>query len=123
MKNKKFWTYTEHSSALADTGDYEYWIQFTNGDDILQTSGCELEEEDVQQFCDLLNKMSDLWSHKNDCLEFELSQANKKIKHLEEALINIRDASYNEEYNDKEKIDDLKSIAFNYLFEINNNLF
>jgi hypothetical protein len=122
MKAQK-WSFSEHSESIADTGDYDYYVRFTNGKDILQTSGIELEEEQLQQFCDLLDCMPDLWSHKNDANEFELSQLKKKSEYLEKSLKTIRDSFYTDGETDKEKIDDLKAIAFNALYEIENGLF
>lgn len=113
----------EHLSALGETGDYESCVQFTNGKDILQTSGDELEDEQLQQFCELLDCMPDLWSHKNDANEFELSQLKKKTEYFEKALKTIRDAFYTDGETDKEKIDDLKAIAFNALYEVEQGLF
>ena len=121
--SKQNWSFKTHSSALADTGDYEGYVQFTNGKDILQTSGDELEEEQMLQFCELLNLMPDLWSHKCDNAEFELSQSRKKLKHFEKALKTIRDALYTDGETNKEKIDDLKAIAFNSLYEVEQGLF
>ena len=115
---KEKWSFKTHTSALADTGDYESYVQFTNGKDIFQTCGDELEEEQVQQFCELLDLMPDLWSHKCDNAEFELSQIRKKSEHFEKALKTIRDAFYTDGETDKEKIDNLKAIAFNALYEI-----
>jgi hypothetical protein len=121
--SKKKWSFKTHTSALADTGDYEGYVQFTNGKDIFQTSGDELEEEQMQQFCELLDLMPDLWSHKCDNAEFELSQIRKKSEHFEKALKTIRDAFYTDGETDKKKIDDLKAIAFNALYEIEQGLF
>lgn len=115
--SKQKWSFTTHTSALGDTGDYEGYVQFTNGKDIFQTCGDELEEEQLQQFCDLLDCMPDLWSHKWDGVEFELSQIRKKAEHFEKALKTIRDAFYSDGETDKEKVDDLKAIAFNSLYE------
>lgn len=122
-EKKEKWSFKTHTSALADTGDYEGYVQFTNGKDIFQTSGDELEEEQMQQFCELLDLMPDLWSHKCDNAEFELSQIRKKSEHFEKALKTIRDAFYTDGETDKEKIDDLKAIAFNALYEIEQGLF
>jgi len=121
--SKEKWSFKTHTSALADTGDYEGYVQFTNGKDIFQTSGDELEEKQMQQFCELLDLMPDLWSHKCDNAEFELSQIRKKSEHFEKALKTIRDAFYTDGETDKEKIDDLKAIAFNALYEIEQGLF
>ena len=121
MKTQK-WTFKEYESALADTGDYESFIQFTNGKDVLQTSGDELEDEDLQKFCSLLDCMPDLWSHKLDNTEFELSLMKKKLEHFEKALKQIN-LPHTDGETDKEKIDDLKSIAFNALYEVEQGLF
>ena len=63
------------------------------------------------------------WSHKCDNAEFELSQIRKKSEQFEKALKTIRDAFYTDGETDKEKIDDLKAIAFNALYEIEQGLF
>ena len=76
---KDQWKYSEHTYALADTGDYEGYVQFTNGKDILQSCGDEIEEEQLKQFCELLDLMPDLWSHKCDGLEFENSQLSQQL--------------------------------------------
>lgn len=83
MKNtaqeKREWTYKFHTYTLADTGDYDSYVQFTNGKDICQSCGDEMDESDAQRFCDLLNKMPDFWSHSQDGLEFENSQLKRQI--------------------------------------------
>jgi len=88
--SKQKWSYSVHSNALADTGDYESYVQFTNGKDILQTSGDELEEEQLGQFCKLLDCMPDLWSHKCDSLEFENSQLNEVIMSYKHKVENYK---------------------------------
>lgn len=84
------WTYSEKSSAIGDTGDYVGFIQFTNGIDILQTSNDEIDEIQMQQFCDLLDAMPDLWSHKLDAAEFEISQLQKKLIWYEKIIGEIK---------------------------------
>ena len=98
--SKKEWNYTENTTALADTGDYETIVQFTNGSDCLQTDGDEMEEEDLKTFCHLLNKMPDLWSHKLDATEFENSQLKKQVENLKFALEKI--ANGTQPYNESE---------------------
>ena len=117
------WSFKSHCESMADTGDYDSYLQFTNGKDILQTSGDEIEDEECEKFCELLDLMPDLWSHSLDYTEFELSQAKKKNEYLEKALKTIRDAFYTEGETEKEKVEDLKAIAFNALYEISNGLF
>ena len=81
MKNK--WTYETKTSALADTGDYTSCVWFTNGKDILETSGEDMEQEDCEKFVELLSKMPDLWSHRTDAAEFEVQILKEEIsKHL-----------------------------------------
>jgi hypothetical protein len=71
---KREWTFECRTGSLADTGDYTSEVIFTNGVDTFQTCGDGLEDDDeCQQFCDLLNKMPDLWSYRTDAAEFELS--------------------------------------------------
>lgn len=79
---KQKWTYEEHSSAIADTGDYSYYIAFTNGKYTLQSSSEEIEEEDLQKFCDLLNLMPDLWCRELDLSQMENSILNRELKEL-----------------------------------------
>lgn len=117
--SKQNWSFKTHTSALADTGDYEGYVQFTNGKDILQTSGDELEEEQMQQFCELLDLMPDLWSHKFDNAEFENSQLKKQVEHLKAALEKIATGTH--PYNEMEAfsfVDTAKSIA-NEALELN----
>jgi hypothetical protein len=123
MSEKNKWTFSTHTSALGDTGDYEGCVIFTNGKEILQSSGDDLDEEQLQQFCDLLDMMPDLRSHRLDNTEFELSQEKKKSTYYKNALETIRDAFYSKGETDKEKVEDLKAIASNVLYEVNNNLF
>lgn len=117
MSNQN-WSFKCHTSAIADTGDYDSSIIFTNGKDILQTCGDEIEDEQCQQLCELLDLMPDLWSHRTDAAEFELSLMKKRSEHYEKALKTICDAFWSEGETDKEKVDDLKAIAFNALYEI-----
>ena len=117
--SKQKWEFSEHSEALADTGDYDYYVRFTNGKDVLQTSGCELEENQLQEFCNLLDAMPDLWSHKLDATEFENSQLKKQVEHLKSALEKI--ASGTQPYNEMEAfsfVDTARSIA-NEAIELN----
>lgn len=117
------WSFKSYTSALGDTGDYESCVEFTNGKDVLATSGDGVDDEECQRFCELLNLMPDLWSHRCDNTEFELSQSRNKNEFLERALKTIRDAFYTDGETDKEKVEDLKAIAFNALYEIENGLF
>ena len=117
------WSFKCYTSAIADTGDYDSNVQFTNGKDTLQSCGDEIEDEQCKQFCELLDLMPDLWSHKCDNAEFELSQAKKKNEFLEKQLKVIRDAFYTDGETDKEKVEDLKAIAFNAIYEIEKGLF
>lgn len=82
-KEEMKWKYKLHSEALADTGDYNSWVTFTNGKEIFQSSSEEMEESDLQKFCDYLNMMPDLWSHKLDAAEFELSQLKNAAQQTE----------------------------------------
>jgi hypothetical protein len=136
MKAQK-WSFSTHTSALADTGDYDSYVQFTNGKDILQTSGDELEEEQLQQFCDLLDCMPDLWSHKNDANEFENSQLKKQVEYLKSALEKISNPikSMEQELKEGETLNGqyaiqlsndasyLKSIALNAINDLDNMFF
>ena len=81
------WSFKCYTSAIADTGDYDSNVQFTNGKDTLQSCGDEIEDEQCKQFCELLDLMPDLWSHKCDNAEFELSQAKKKNEFLEKQSV------------------------------------
>lgn len=115
---KTNWTFKSHTSSIGDTGDYDSYITFTNGKDTLQTACDDLEDADLQQFCDLLDRMPDLWSHKTDGLDFELSMAKKKTAAMEKALKTIRDAKYSDGETHKEQVEDLKAIASNILHEV-----
>ena len=121
--SKQKWSFKHTSSALGDTGDYNSSIIFTNGSQTLESSGDDIEAEDCERFCELLNMMPDLWSLNVDKAEFELSLMKKRSEHYEKALKQIKEASYSNGEIDKEKIDDLKAIAFNALYEIENGLF
>ena len=48
MNNMK-WTYKEHTESLADTGDYNSYVEFTNGKDIWISNDYEMETEDLQK--------------------------------------------------------------------------
>jgi len=93
MENKK-WTYAFNTRALADTGDYETIILFTNSFDTFQTNGEEMEEEELKLFCLLLNKMPDLFSHRLEFAKFEISNLkNEEIiiqKSMEKKLKEIK---------------------------------
>lgn len=68
---------------------------------------------------------NDVWKiHNLDNLpnEFELSQLKEKLEHFEKALKTIRDAFYTDGETNKEKVDDLKAIAFNALYEVEHGL-
>lgn len=87
---KQKWTYEENTSALADTGDYETIVLFKSNEDILQTSGDDLEIEDLENFTRILNLIPDLWSHKCDATEFENSLLRKEISSLKEELKTLK---------------------------------
>ena len=110
--SKQNWTYKEWTSAIADTGDYDSGVEFTNGKDTLYSSGGDLETEDLQKFCELLEMMPDLWSRKTDELEFENSQLTKQVEHLKSALEKIADGTH--PYNEREApsfVETAKAIA------------
>ena len=100
--SKTNWTYKEWTSAIADTGDYDAGVEFTNGKDTLYSNGEDLETEDLQKFCEYLDMMPDLWSRKTDGLEFENSQLTKQVEHLKSALEKI--ATGTQPYNEMEQI-------------------
>lgn len=79
-------------------------------------------EQCKKQLCELLDLMPDLWSHRTDAAEFELSLMKKRAEHYEKALNIILDVFYIDGETDKEKVEVLKSIAFNALYEIENGL-
>lgn len=125
MNNKvnKQWIFAVDTIGLGDTGDYEDIIQFTNGKDILQTCGNYLDDDEIETFCGLLNKMPDLWSHRLDEAEFELSQIKKKVERLESSLRQIQDYSKTLLESDKEMIDNLKTIASKVINDIEQGLY
>jgi len=88
--SKEKWTFSEWSSAIADTGDYDGGVNLTNGKDVWHTSGEDLEDKDLKKFCSLLDLMPDLWSERTDHAEFMLSQLQKKSDEFEKALIKIK---------------------------------
>ena len=117
--SKTNWTYKEWTSAIADTGDYDSGVEFTNGKDTLYSNGEDLETEDLQKFCEYLDMMPDLWSRKTDGLEFENSQLTKQVEHLKSALEKI--ATGTQPYNEMEAfsfVDTARSIA-NEAIELN----
>lgn len=91
--SKSKWTFKVESHALADTGDYYSNVQFIGGTDTLQTAGDEIEDEQCQMFCELLNLMPDLWSHRCDNAELMLSQNEKERIMLKTLLIKLKEES------------------------------
>ena len=89
-KEKQKWSYECPTNAIADTGDYDSSVQFTNGRETLQSCRDEIEEDECKVFCELLNKMPDLWSHRTDASEFENSQLQKENKEMKVLLNKIR---------------------------------
>ena len=87
--SKTNWTYKECISAIADTGDYDSSVEFTNGKDTLYSTVEDLENEDLQKFCEFLNMMPDLWSIKTELLEFKNSQLTQQVEHFKTALEKI----------------------------------
>lgn len=83
---KKKWTYEFRAAAIADTGDYEDWVQFTNGKDVLQSSE-DISDEDAQQFCELLNAMPDLWSHRQEECKIDLHLLTLELQDKIEAAV------------------------------------
>lgn len=47
---------------------------------------------------------------------------DKEYTEMRKALETIRDAKWSDGETDKEKIEDLKAIAYNILYEIDNNI-
>jgi hypothetical protein len=54
--------------------------------------------------------------------EVEIIELKKENTHLKEQLKIIRDAFYTDGETDKEKVDDLKAIAHNAIYEIENKI-
>lgn len=100
MIMKEKWTFIEWTSAIADTGDYDSGVEFTNGKDILCASGEDVETEDLEKFCELMDLMPDLSSRKEDELAFENSQLKKQVQHLKSTLEMIANAP--KPYNERE---------------------
>jgi hypothetical protein len=84
-KEKKKWSFESKIEPVADTGDYDSYVRFTNGYECLQTDGYNLTDDQCKQFCELLNLMPDLWSHRLDATEWELSQLKQQLAAKEEA--------------------------------------
>lgn len=87
---KEKWKFDVHSVGLADTGDYDYYVTFTNGVDVLQSNGCQLEENELREFCNLLDEMPGLWSRELDVCLFENHQLKKQVARLNTALYEIK---------------------------------
>jgi hypothetical protein len=87
------WTFKAETHALLDTGDYESSIKFIGDKDIIQTCGDELDDDDCQKFCDLLNLMPDLWSHCRENSEFMLYMNEKERIILKNLLIKLKEES------------------------------
>ena len=102
------WKYTEHSYAIADTGDYESYVQFTNGKEILQSSADDMTDQDVLDFCKLLNQMDDLRSLSLDNTSFMKSMIEKDKKIFKDTLLSILDM---------DDINDIKNLVTNTLSE------
>ena len=66
------------------------------------------------------------WSEAADFAEWLVKNCNLQngstCAKLRKALETIRDAFYTDGETDKEKVDDLKAIAFNVIYEIDNNI-
>jgi len=92
LSNNK-WIFSEKTSPLADTGDYESTTQITNGKDIFQTQAEDIENEQLEQFCKLLDLMPDLWSHKCDNAEFTLGLYKKEYKLMKTLLTVLKEGS------------------------------
>ena len=92
MKNK--WAFQSSEHQIADTGDYNNYVEFSNGKDILQTNVDDLEDEQCQQFCDFLNLMPGLWSRRCDEAEFERGLYKSKYNKIYALLINLNDPRY-----------------------------
>ena len=90
MSNNKWSFKAETHNDLNGTGDYYSTVQFIGSNDILQTTGEEIDDDDCQKFCDLLNLMPDLWSYRCDYAEFFLSQNEKENIILKELLIKLK---------------------------------
>lgn len=55
-------------------------------------------------------------------LEKEVTRLQKENEEFRKSLKTIRDSFYTDGESDQEKIDDLKAIAFNVLYEIDNGI-
>jgi hypothetical protein len=84
------WSFKVETHALADTGDYDSNVQFISNNDILQTCGDEVDEDDCQKFCDLLNLMPDLWSHRCDNAEFMKCQFEEEHQELKNLVLKLK---------------------------------
>ena len=98
---KKKWEFETYNTAIADTGDYEGCVIITNGDEKLHSCGDDIEEEELQTLCDLLNLMPDLWSEKVDGIEIEKAITISSLKHRLERFTKIKN-EVSLEYKGKE---------------------
>lgn len=87
---KQKWSFEAYNSPIADTGDFDGGVKFTNGKDILQTCGDEMTDDDCKTFCTLLDNMPDLWSHRTDAAEFENSILKKENQELKALIAEMR---------------------------------
>lgn len=83
------WKYEFKSYQIADTGDYDAHIEFSNGRFTLQSNGDEMEEEDCKKFCELLNLMPDIFVAELDATEFLYHNEKKNAEVGKKALQDI----------------------------------
>lgn len=60
------WTYEDHTSPIGETGDSSTETKITNGKLTFYVSDCELDDEELDTLCELLNQMPNLW-----CAEYD----------------------------------------------------
>lgn len=116
------WSFEKVTTQIADTGDYDGYIIFTDGKKTLQTNSEDVSDDDLRLFCALIDLMPDLWEYNNDELKFELNEikkANKKMRHFLETFLYLNDSKNG---LSAERVEAAKVIIRNILEEVDNHL-
>jgi hypothetical protein len=100
-KNKQPWTFKDYTQQIADTGDYSSCVLFTNGEETFETYSEDIDEDELKEFCRILNLMPDIWSHRRDAAEFEVGLYKRERKLLLDLLIKLKDENMCSEIGDE----------------------